>query len=1324
MRGDRSGLVPVEFGKKTATELVTKIIAPKLEFALQTCNERAHIIRDFTTDKQTIIEDIKPIFAQGDNDFTEHLLNPLTGILNVAKYGKYKKVAILYTDAWWYPLTNAELKSCIDTCSKYNIQFYAIIYTRPEAEPNGIKKSLKALADATGGKMYDGITTSSAAESIAKDLQSSMQANLPCEIEWLSEPSCELFNREITLAYKNATSNNSYYPPNQALVQLRINPNIIKFGQIPPGNKVSEEVTLTAENTDLTIKDIKLKYGATSYNIKNIALPYLLKKGIETKFSVEFSPLDSNIQYAVYEIETDYCSFTFSLTGGFPGKPFSGKTLKLTHPNGGEKFVVGSDSILKWIGISSAENVTLKFSNDKGATWQYLTETATGLKFPWKKIPGPASDQCLAQVIYGSEFQTPKIQWEKSFGGTDRDNASLILQAEDTGYLFVGSTYSTNGDVIGNHGIAGDIWAVKLDNTGTKEWSVCLGGNNFDTANNLIMTSDGGYLISGYTFSIDGYITNNHGDTDYWVVKLNSTGKIEWQNCYGGSNFDYCFVLQEVPANGYILGGITASNDGNVTGYHKQDDIWIVKIDNTGKIQWQKCLGGSNFENINSIIQTSDGYLVGGYTESADGDVVGSKGSWDYWAAKISTTGLLDWQKCFGGSGADYAYKMISCVDGGFILAGESSSEDKDVTGNHAGSEDIWVVKFDNSGKIQWEKSLGGSDKEHLRELYQTSDKGYIIISETYSNDGDIVGYHDFTDLWVAKLSSVGDFEWGKCLGGSQRESLSSSIQTYDDGIILAISTNSKDGDVIGSHGGWEIWLVKMSNRGNVEWQSAFGGTKDDYALSIKQEIEGGYVLAGSTNSKDGNITRYMGDTDAWIIKLSSEGSSQSDVSDTLFSIVEPKASSIDVDMKKCIVGAKRDTVIVDFVKNIGTYKVRIDAIHFTGPDKNAFILASGLPIYEIPPGDYHYSELLFVPNRVGMHNAKINIITQSDTLIYNIFGEGVAPAIQVKTKMLDFGVISVGNNRIFRDTALIRNLATYPITIDKVVQKGPNLTDFKVLKGDGNFSLQPGEERMLDLQFSPQRNGRTSGELAFYFNDNGSPAVTQLFGTGISGMLYMADDSAYAGEGRILQLGLANIVPDSLAKIASDFTAKIRFQSSILTLKNHTDFSFQNDSIIVNLRGKISTSNILADIPVIAGLGSAEQTGLDIVEFKLLDNLGNIVDYEFEKYPGTFKLLGICKDGGTRLINPNGKAGIQSIAPNPAGNSIDLEFSTSEIGYTEIAIYNTLGEKVLTAFSEDISETGKRNIKINSGEIGNGTYMVIFKSPTVVDTKQIMIVK
>jgi len=414
--------------------------------------------------------------------------------------------------------------------------------------------------------------------------------------------------------------------------------------------------------------------------------------------------------------------------------------------------------------------------------------------------------------------QEPAIEWQKCLGGTDRERGKSIKQTTDGGYITIGDTDSNDGDVSGNHSTFEDAWVVKQSSSGEIEWQKCLGGTYLEYGSEITQTTDEGYIVSISSYSNDGDVTGNHGSSDFWIVKLSSLGEIEWQKSLGGSADDEARSIIQTVDEGYIIVGHTSSNDGDVSGNHGAYDGWVVKLSSTGEIEWQKCLGGSSTEVLSSIKQTNDdGYIVAGGTYSNDGDVYGNHGDIDFWVVKLTSLGDIEWQKCLGGTEYEIAFSMDLANDGGYIVSGGSLSNDGDVSGNH-GFVDAWVVKLSSAGAIEWQKALGGSDQEYAYSIVHSTDNGYILAGLTASNDGDVSGNHGGqSDIWIVKLSSTGEFEWQKCLGGTSHET-AYSIKQIDEGVyILAGNTFSNNGDVSGNHGDADFWVVKLSGILNAE---------------------------------------------------------------------------------------------------------------------------------------------------------------------------------------------------------------------------------------------------------------------------------------------------------------------------------------------------------------------------------------------------------------------------------------------------------------------------------------------------------------------------
>lgn len=424
----------------------------------------------------------------------------------------------------------------------------------------------------------------------------------------------------------------------------------------------------------------------------------------------------------------------------------------------------------------------------------------------------------LSPFILFSQTNPPTIQWQNCLGGTMRDLAQSVIETFDGGYIVSGYTESNDSDVIGSHGNS-DCWIVKLNNIGGVQWKTCYGGAGVDYAFSIQQTSDSGYIVAGTTTSNNGDITGNHGGNgDVLVLKLNNAGIIQWQKCLGGSSQDWANSIVQTYDGGYIVAGLSSSNDGDVTGNHGGPDFWIVKISSVGTIQWQKSLGGSGGEQATSIQQTTDsGYIVAGLTDSNNGDVSGNHGGFDYWIVRLSITGIIQWQKCFGGLGNEIAHSVQQTNDYGFIIAGSSFSNDSDVTGNH-GNNDYWIVKLDSTSAIQWQKSLGGTNDESAYSIQQTTNSGYIVVGQSNSFDGDVTGNHGGYDFWLVNLNSSGSIQWQKCYGGSNDDMAHSIQQTSDGGFILTGYSSSNDSDVTGNHGGiYDYWVVKLDFINGIE---------------------------------------------------------------------------------------------------------------------------------------------------------------------------------------------------------------------------------------------------------------------------------------------------------------------------------------------------------------------------------------------------------------------------------------------------------------------------------------------------------------------------
>jgi hypothetical protein len=404
----------------------------------------------------------------------------------------------------------------------------------------------------------------------------------------------------------------------------------------------------------------------------------------------------------------------------------------------------------------------------------------------------------------------PILSWQKSLGGSGSDEISRIIQISNKGFLILGSSTSTDGQVSGNHG-SYDFWAVKVDTVGNVVWQQSYGGSLIDLLFDGVQTFDGGFILAGKSKSNDGQVTGNHGDYDMWIVKIDSLGVLQWQKSLGGSLSDEAKAIQQTEDSGYIVAGKSQSNDGQVSGNHGSMDIWIVKLFQNGDLQWQESLGGSGYEDAADIKITSDhGFIVCGNSNSIDGQVSGNHGDYDFWIVKLASDSTLQWQKSFGGSGHDLALSLDQTSEGGYIIGGQTTSTDGQVTGNH-GNTDVWVVKIDTSGNLEWQKCLGGSLNDMGFNIRQIAGNSYILAGSTLSNDMQVTGNHGGNDVWIVKLDATGNLLWQECLGGSADDYGYVIQKAVIGGFIVGGTSNSNDGQVSGNHGLFDYWIVKLA---------------------------------------------------------------------------------------------------------------------------------------------------------------------------------------------------------------------------------------------------------------------------------------------------------------------------------------------------------------------------------------------------------------------------------------------------------------------------------------------------------------------------------
>jgi predicted secreted protein len=368
----------------------------------------------------------------------------------------------------------------------------------------------------------------------------------------------------------------------------------------------------------------------------------------------------------------------------------------------------------------------------------------------------------------GSLWKSPLIELDRTYGGTGDDVAHSVVRTSDGGYAIAGYTNSFG---FGSY----DFWLVKTDENGNMQWNKTYGGTGDEFARSIVQTDDGGYALAGETTSFGA------GGRDFWLVKTDQNGNMQWNKTYGGGGDDWASCVVQTRDRGYAITGVTASFGAGA------GDFWLIKTDRNGNAQWNKTYGGPMFDQPLSVVQTSDeGYALAGETRSF------GNGQNDAWLIKTDRNGNAQWNKTYGGPMEDVASMVIQTSDEGYALAGETRSFG-------VGDYDFWLVKTDRNGVAQWNKTYGGPSMEFGSAIVQTVDGGYAIMGDTYSFGA------GGCDLWLVKTDLAGNMQWNATYGGASEDHGESLIQTCDGGYALVGWTSS-----FGA-GERDFWLIKLA---------------------------------------------------------------------------------------------------------------------------------------------------------------------------------------------------------------------------------------------------------------------------------------------------------------------------------------------------------------------------------------------------------------------------------------------------------------------------------------------------------------------------------
>lgn len=403
--------------------------------------------------------------------------------------------------------------------------------------------------------------------------------------------------------------------------------------------------------------------------------------------------------------------------------------------------------------------------------------------------------------------QAPTILWQKTFGGSGDEVGEEVHLSNNKSYYLIGTAGSNDGDVQGNHAVPGsDVWVLKVDSIHNINSQKCFGGILTEKGKSCIKVNES-FTFLGYSYFDDGDVSGSHNNSqDIWAIRTDSAFNLQWQRCYGSQGVEKPNRIIPTSDGNFVFVGSTDFDGGDVVCNLGSDNIWLVKIDSTNTILWQTCLGGDQNDGPGSVLELQDGNLLVYGGIDSHGGIVTCTNAGTVWLAKLNANGSFLWDRCYP---SETGADLVEKPDGRLVFTAQTSTS---TIPGYSGTDDFWIYETDSLGNVLNSHAYGGSWIDEPSSIALCADGGVIVAGTTSSTDGLASGTHGGSDAFIVKLDSSGIMEWSHCYGGSGNDIATSIVQDVDGGFIFTGSTSSTDGDITGlQHGGTDLWLVKLA---------------------------------------------------------------------------------------------------------------------------------------------------------------------------------------------------------------------------------------------------------------------------------------------------------------------------------------------------------------------------------------------------------------------------------------------------------------------------------------------------------------------------------
>ncbi len=1170
------GISNLDLAKSAAKVWIKEMPLGKSECAITSFDSRNYLVKDFTTDYNVLWNAISSLRLDGGGtDFDAALQNQMAGGLVVSKKSKHAKVIVFLTDGEGMGNESAIIAEAL----RQNCVIYSIAIDI-RATP-----LVKNIAKSTGGMYFENVKDLPEIESIYRSILQHAQGATPCDISWTSAPECSINERTCELQWNSMNSKSSYVLPQKALASLEVNPSYVNFGNRVPLTITDTVITLVAKDYDFTVKDIKKKHGATDFSVVNTTFPILIPKNTSKSFTLRFTPLDSIMTYSSYEIETDICPRYISMSGGFPTQKTVNPTIKLTHPNGGEVFGVGGDTVITWDGIAPTDTVRIEYSSDSGKVWSILTDKASGLKYPWQNIPKPASDNCKIKVKLNNSSNESQAATAEMLH-TLQGHASEVNSVE---WSPDGSRVVTTGD---------DKTAIV--------WSAYTGAK-------IVTFSDHIARVRKAVWNIDG--------TKIVSVSDDKTVKI-----WSANSGQIIFTL--TGHNSRVM-DVAWSPDGTKIATAGADQRIIIWSAIDGAKLYTFYVSGGTFR---SLVWSPDGTKI---ATASDLDAI-------VWNA-ISGTKLFTYK-----GHTNTVYSVNWSPDG-----------TKLVTASYDKTASVW-------------SAVDG------KKVFDLLGHKSLVLAAEWSPDGTkiVTGCMDSTvRLWSD-------------IDGSMLQTLKKHVN-----YVYSVEWSS-DGSKLLSASYDSTAIVWSATTGNV--------------LCVLRAHTS--VLTNAFWSPDdSHIATLSNDSTVRIWKFN-DGVFQVDESDSVFRVINSLPASRDIDLRQCLIGSEKDSVIERSIENTGSIPLRIDSISITGDDASLFSIVSGQPPYSIEPGGGKSVEFRFRPQVEGVKSAQVHIYTQADALVQAISGEGVTGLVEILEKYIDFGRVREHSLKDTLQAVTIKNTRTVPLTITNTYHSGPNDTEFSTLSGGGQLTLNAGDTARLNLRFAPKTSGRTSGRLMFEYDGVGSPATVQLFGEGICGInsrpTYMVglgtDIPAVTGAVVNVPVVVKLQTGQTLDVLSERMYCALSFDASMLFPLEPLPIGqiIGNRRVVQVEAQRIPGNDTLFVFPFLTMLG-ADSVVTVRIDSMYFDDGECPINVQADSV--RISMIDICTAGNSSRLLAGAPTTRVMLVPNPADDNPAIILTLTEDTPVTLSIFNALGQELKNVLGN--YPRGSHRLNIDVADVPSGMY-------------------